>query len=149
MASIPDSVSEAVKAAVDAYPENPQDATTAAIEAVRQLEEYQSLVEGLVEAYIQDLVYVYRHQNNRAIKLNKGPYRKAYDDTKAYKMEVSPEWAECTCKGTGKNKSGGECAKCWGKGTLSMRYHLTAMIRATKVLYNKLWKRWRDTLPTT
>lgn len=71
-----------------------------------------------------------------------GPYRQRYDDAKMQAEKAHPEWTECVCEGTGKNKAGGKCIGCGGRGRKLLRCHRHAMLLATKLLLKNLWVEW-------
>jgi len=74
--------------------------------------------------------------------LNKGKYRKRYDDKKQEAIDNHSDWTYCEkCKGTGLI-NGKKHALCRGTGKLTKRCDLHGMLLASKLFLKDLWIEW-------
>lgn len=72
-----------------------------------------------------------------------GEYRTHYLEVKEEARKRYPEWFQCSCDGTGKNVSGGECHECQGKGEKRMHAHLHAHLMVARLIIKRTWQAWR------
>ena len=81
--------------------------------------------------------------------LNKGPYRRRFEEAKQKAFESHPDWLQCfKCEGTGKLQTGAKCPNCKGTGQVTMRCHNHAMLLGYKLLLLNLWMEWTGTIWT-